>query len=269
MVANSFISFTICTCSSFGPPLRPSIFLSRVSVNPLMTLHTLATLALGFHPSTSFTNAARSTSTAVVANDPIIIQGGSLRTWSYRCPSVEQVQVTLSTEGRPLDADVALWHGPDNTPIKMRVFVEDGEERPFRAVLETPRGPNTVAVQNIGQMEFPLTARVEASRVTLPSAECVSCARTIQGGALRTYPFDSNVQSVEVLLQTDGRPLNARIELLQGPNNNKQVVELYTEDGCDRPFFCILDTPGAGNVVRVVNTAPVEFPMSAGVVAHT
>jgi hypothetical protein len=60
--------------------------------------------------------------------------------------------------------------------------------------------------------------------------------------------------------------LNARIELLQGPNNNKQVIELYSEDGCDRPFFCILETPATGNVVRVVNTGPVEFPMSAAVV---
>merc|ERR1712127_748076 len=123
-----------------------------------------------------------------------------------------------------------------------------------------------VAIRNIGQIEFPIAANVVADIVDAPSADCVDASTTIQGGALRTYPFDPTVDSVQVLLQTDGRPLNARIELLQGPNNNKQVIELYAEDGLDRPFFCILETPGSGNVVRVVNTAPVEFPMTASVV---
>ena len=198
-----------------------------------------------------------------------LVQGGSLRTWSYRSPAVEQVQVVLSTEGRPLDADIELWHGPDNTPCKMRVYVENGQLRPFSAVVETPRGPNTIAIRNIGQIEFPIAANVIADAVDSPSPDCLGSSTTIQGGALRTYPFDPSVDSVEVLLKTDGRPLNARIELLQGPNNNKQVIELYTEDGCDRPFFCVLETPGSGNVVRIVNTAPVEFPMTAGVVPHS
>merc|ERR1719224_88342 len=203
------------------------------------------------------------------ADSTILVQGGSLRTWSYRSPLVEQVQVVLSTEGRPLDADIELWHGPDNTPCKMRVYVENGQLRPFSAVIETPRGPNTVAIRNIGQIEFPIAANVIADNVDNPTPDCLSSAMTIQGGALRTYPFDPSVDSVQVLLKTDGRPLNARIELLQGPNNNKQVIELYTEDGCDRPFFCVLETPGAGNVIRIVNTSPVEFPMTAGVVPHS
>ena len=204
-----------------------------------------------------------------LADSSILVQGGSLRTWSYRSPAVEQVQVVLSTEGRPLDADIELWHGPDNTPCKMRVYVENGQLRPFSAVIETPRGPNTVAIRNIGQIEFPIAATVVADDVDMPSADCAASSTIVQGGALRTYPFDPSVDSVQVLLTTDGRPLNARIELLQGPNNNKQVIELYTEDGCDRPFFCVLETPGSGNVVRIVNTAPVEFPMTAGVVPNS
>jgi len=199
----------------------------------------------------------------------VLVQGGSLRTWTYRSPAVEQVQVVLSTEGRPLDADIELWHGPDNTPVKMRAYVENGQLRPFSAVIETPRGPNTVAIRNIGQIEFPIAASVVAENIDQPTPECLESSMTIQGGALRTYPFDPTVDSVQVLLTTDGRPLNARIELLQGPNNNKQVIELYTEDGMDRPFFCFLATPGSGNVVRIVNTAPVEFPMAASVVAHS
>ena len=214
----------------------------------------------------SMTGGVAPTRDRVATDSSILVQGGSLRTWSYRSPSVEQVQVILSTEGRPLDADIELWHGPDNTPCKMRVYVENGQLRPFSAVVETPRGPNTVAIRNIGQIEFPIAANVVAEGIDTPSPECMTAAMTVQGGALRTYPFDPFVDSVQVLLKTDGRPLNARIELLQGPNNNKQVIELYTEDGCDRPFFCVLETPGSGNVVRVVNTAPVEFPMTASVV---
>jgi len=198
--------------------------------------------------------------------DTILVQGGSLRTWSFRSPAVEQVQVGLSTEGRPLDADIELWHGPDNTPVKMRVYLENGQRSPFSAIVETPRGPNTIAIRNIGQLEFPFAANIVAEGIYDPSPDCIASATTIQGGALRTYPFDPSVESVQVLLKTDGRPLNARIELLQGPNTNKQVIELYTEDGLDRPFLCNIVTPGSGNVVRVVNTGPVEFPMIAGVV---
>jgi len=197
---------------------------------------------------------------------PIIIQGGSLRTWSYKSHDIQQVQIQVESEGRPVDSDIELWNGPDNTPLKMRVFVENGKERPFNAVIETPQGPNTVAIRNIGEIEFPIHASTFIENIDLPNAECISSVKNIQGGALRTYPFEPCVESIQLFLETDGRPLNARIELLQGPNNNKQIIELYSQDGSNLPFFCIIKTPGSGNVIRVVNTSPVEFPMFASVV---
>ena len=157
------------------------------------------------------------------ADRVITVQGGSLTTWRYTSPSVEQVQVVLSTEGRPLDANVELWHGSGDIPCKMRVYVEDGQLRPFTAVIATPRGPSTVAIRNVGQLELPFDARVVAENVDHPSSDCLSSAKGLQGGASRSYTFDPSVQSVQVLLQTDGYPLNARIELIQGPDTNRQV----------------------------------------------
>ena len=199
----------------------------------------------------------------------VIIQGGSLRTWSYRSSAINQVQVVISSSGRPVEADIALWNGPDNTPIKMQLYIENGYIRPFTCVIETPRAPNTLAITNIGQIEFPIEATIFIENIDYPSYDCITCVKPIQGGALRTYPFDTSVESVQLYINTDGRPLNARIELLQGPNNNKQIINLYSEDGCDRPFFCILETPGPGNVVKVMNTSPVEFPMSVAVLPYS
>jgi hypothetical protein len=193
---------------------------------------------------------------------PVIVQGGSLRTWSFTTPLIERVQVVLKTEGRPLNADVDLWQGPDNTPQKMAVYVEDGALRPFNAIIETPRGQNTVAVLNTASMEYPLTAEVLAADES-PVSE--NTGVTVQGGAIKTYSFGASVGSVQILLRTDGRPLNARLELLQGPNNNKQVIDLYTEDGLERPFYAIIETPGTGNVIRIVNTATMEYPLTCAV----
>ena len=224
------LSFGVCAFAVAGALMRtPTVRANRTMV-PFRTGGWNRTAAPVMQLREQITTAAER-QTAVPAradyDSTILVQGGSLRTWSYRSPAVEQVQVVLGTEGRPLDADIELWHGPDNTPVKMRVYCENGQLRPFNAVIETPRGPNTVAIRNIGQIEFPIAAEVIAENVALPSSDAQSFATTVQGGALRTYPFDPTVDSVEVLIKTDGRPLNARIELLQGPNNNKQVLSGY------------------------------------------
>eukprot|EP00339_Tiarina_fusa_P003017 CAMPEP_0117022280 /NCGR_PEP_ID=MMETSP0472-20121206/16761_1 /TAXON_ID=693140 ORGANISM="Tiarina fusus, Strain LIS" /NCGR_SAMPLE_ID=MMETSP0472 /ASSEMBLY_ACC=CAM_ASM_000603 /LENGTH=304 /DNA_ID=CAMNT_0004728093 /DNA_START=75 /DNA_END=989 /DNA_ORIENTATION=+ len=199
------------------------------------------------------------------AVDPVTVQGGSLRTWSFATTKIERVQVKLSTNGRPLNADVDLWQGPDNTPQKMAVYIEDGALRPFNAIVETPRGQNTVAVLNTASMEYPLSAEVAAGTAGADMYDLASEGVTVQGGAIKTYSFGAPVGSVQILLKTDGRPLNARLELLQGPNNNKQVIDVYTEDGLDRPFYAIIETPGSGNVIRIVNTATMEYPLTCSV----
>jgi len=202
---------------------------------------------------------------------PVEVQGGSLKTCAF-ADNVGRATVLLKTTGRPLNANVELWQGPDNTPQKMSVYLEDGDLRPFRATIETNGSANAVAIRNTAKMEFPLTAGIECdmSQSVAPSEMLLANTkfRTVQGGAVYTTPFPPAVQSVQIAIRTDGRPLTARVELLQGPNNNKQVMEVYTEDGSVRPFYVIVDTPGAGNVVRIVNTATVEFPLTAATEAY-
>jgi hypothetical protein len=200
----------------------------------------------------------------------ITVQGGALRTCSFE-EQVDRVSVFLKTDGRPLNANVELWQGPDNTPQKMSIYLEDGSTRPFRATVESPGSSNAIAIRNTGQIEFPLKAGIEpdmSGEENNPAEILLNDTanrKTVQGGAVYTTPFPPSVQSVQVALRSDGRPMNARVELLQGPNNNKQVMDIYTEDGAARPFYVIIDTPGNGNVVRIVNTATVEFPLTAAI----
>ena len=212
-----------------------------------------------------------------IAPQTVTVQGGSLRVCSFS-EQVDRISIYLSTLGRPLNSKVELWHGPDHTPQRMEIYLEDGGLRPFRAILECPgsSSSNSVAIRNTGQMEFPLTAGLEVDTslehygpnnapANILMDHTDSSFRPIQGGAVFTTPFAPDVSSVQIALCSDGRPIHARVELLQGPNNNKQVMEVYTEDGNERPFYMIVETPGEGNVVRVVNTATVEFPLMAAI----
>ena len=45
-----------------------------------------------------------------------------------------------------------------------------------------------------------------------------------------------------------------------------QVIELYSENGLDRSFFCTFATPWSGNVIRILNTGPMEYPLTASIV---
>lgn len=196
------------------------------------------------------------------------VQGNSLRTWSNGYPYPQEQEVVLDTDGRPLDATIEQWAGPGYTPRKMRVYSDDGAARPFRTY-EMPRGPHSYAIRNQGPLEFPMAANVGPAGGGMPPAQFTAPPITVQGGATRSFPFDADVESVQVVLSTEGRNLQARVELLQGPDNVKQFIELEEDDGYNRPFICNFDTPGYGHTVRIINTAPMTFPLKASVAPLT
>jgi len=254
------------------------------SLDSMTESSTMNDYATGASPDSMLTSPVKSSRTAVASpgrNTPVSkvnqkdpfdtdgeseqVQGGSLKTWTFADPRVQRAQVVMRTMGRPLNSKIELWQGPDNSPYKLDVYLEDGDLRPFKAMIELPGSSNTIAVRNEGHLDFPIEAKVEPGPLNGKSMMEVGKGRVVQGGAVYTTPFEPNVQSVKLILQTDGRPMNARIELMQGPYNDKQVMEIYTEDGFERPFICVIETPGVGNVVRIVNTATVEFPLKASV----
>ena len=216
---------------------------------------------------------------------PVRVQGGALRTWSFK--NVERLLVsitgdditllssdaTMRKEGRLLHCQIDLCQGPDNTPLRMEVKSGKGKYRPFKAVIENPGGDSTLFIRNIGDLEFPVVAAVGGANEMgtsglMPIPESIydmPSEKLLQGGAIITYPLDASVLSAKVILKTDGRPLNALVELVQGPNAVKHTIDLYTEDGLERPLFTVVATPGAGNVIRVVNTASLEFPLVVNV----
>mmetsp|Transcript_12664 Transcript_12664/g.29935 ORF Transcript_12664/g.29935 Transcript_12664/m.29935 type:complete len:567 (+) Transcript_12664:250-1950(+) len=201
------------------------------------------------------------------------VQGGSLRTWSFANQhKIDMIQVHMRTDGRPMNANVELWQGPDNVPQKVALYVEDGRARPFRCFVATPHSGNSISIRNTNTLEYPLQAILEGGKAGMDDPETQEKMQRIkttkpkicQGGAVITERFEPEIQSIQVFLQSEGRPLQCRIELIQGPNNVKQVMEVYTEEGSTRPFYAIMETPGYGTgVVRIINSSTLEFPFSA------
>ena len=177
----------------------------------------------------------------------------------------------------------------------VKVYNEDGRARPLRTILNTP-GSNAVSIKNDGRLEFPFAANVQASpryhnaqsahynhmsmmnpnsnnmhppspsisqgtrRNYSQTGEQGISSKIIQGGAAHSISFKPPVSSVQVTLTTEGRPLIAQVELLQGPTSAKQVWEVDSQDGEKRPFSAIIESamPGASFAIRVKNTGQME-----------
>jgi len=211
---------------------------------------------------------------------PVTVQGGgALKTWSFPIADIERVYLAMNSqgpaEGNPLKVHIDLNQGPDNTPQRMSVYSGKGNYRKCKFWIETPGGYSSLFIRNNAPLVFPISASVGLERANSDRAESILASSEdlyemspddlVQGGAIHTYPLPAAVETLKIMLKTDGRPLNAQVELIQGPNAPKYTIDIYTEDGLERPFCFVMETPGAGNVVRIINTATVEFPLVASV----
>jgi hypothetical protein len=200
---------------------------------------------------------------------PVRVQGETLKTWNIGAAATERVQISLKSQGRPIDTNIELWHTPSYIPHKFRVYSEDGNLRPIHAVIESPQHPKTVAVYNTGPMEQAFDASVtNTGKDTAYSSLASVRPDSVQGGRITSYSFGPEVESVQVLLKTDTRNMKVKIELTQGPNQVKQMIEVYSSFGIKNPFYTVIQTPGANNAIRVINQETLEFPIDVWVIPY-
>lgn len=210
------------------------------------------------------------------------IQGGSRHTYDNYGSS----QTFIETDGRPLDVEMEIWDGPNNSPTRVKMYSEDGRQRPMNILTDNMNGRGgTVSVRNTGSMEFPINAGVSSmnrggyggpemmmgapNMMMQPNfsspngfvAPSTSRGETVQGGALKTFSLNSSVNAVQVTITSDGLPVNAKVELWGTSTHVKQLAEVYNDNGQTRPFAAIIDVPGGENTIAVRNTGPMEYPI--------
>jgi hypothetical protein len=71
------------------------------------------------------------------------------------------VQVTITSDGLPVNAKVELWGTSSHVKQLAEVYNDNGQTRPFAAIIDVPGGENTIAVRNTGPLEYPIKVVVE------------------------------------------------------------------------------------------------------------
>lgn len=199
------------------------------------------------------------------------MQGGNT-VLTYQLPAyAERVQYVIKSNGRPVDATVGLWLGPQRQTHTMECNLQDGSNTPFQGTLKFKLGPPVLKITTGASLAFPISIAV-----SVPSAErskelgaitdkvWASSQKTIVqggsvdakgGGAVRIFPVAFDVESVQVLFwskDTGKKSLKATIEVLNGPNTTKQVYNLQCGGG-SQPYHCVIQTPGQGSQLRIIN----------------
>jgi len=198
------------------------------------------------------------------------IEGGStLKT--FQMPAhAERVQYVLqSPSNRPVKARVELWIGPIRSVHELIYDCMNGASFPVKGTLKFKKVQPVLKIMTDGSYEFPLECGVfvpspeeskkigdttEAMFYNAPMKERVQGGSTIdnKGGAIRTFEIDPRWEKTQVMVWSKDvgkKSLKTNIEILQGPNNAKQHLNLRC-GGSTQPFHAVINTPGAGWMIR-------------------
>ena len=200
----------------------------------------------------------------------IRIEGGqTLKT--FKMPDhAERVQYILTTpSGRPIKAKVELWIGPIRCVHELIYDTMHGGEFPLKGTLQFKKLSPVLKISTNDNFEFPLVCGVfvpspdESKKIggickdmfnTAPMKETVQGGSTwdAKGGAIRTFDIDPTWEKTQIMVSSGDvgkKSFKTNIEVLQGPNNAKQHLNLRC-GGSTQPFHCVIDTPGPGWMIR-------------------
>jgi len=145
----------------------------------------------------------------------------------------------------------------------------NGGEYPLRATLQFKKLSPVLKVSTDSTFEFPLECGVfvpspeesdNIGRVTTdmfynaPMKDRVQGGSTIdnKGGAIRSFSIPPEWDKVQIMVwsaDVGKKSFKTNIEVLQGPNNQKQHINLRC-GGSTQPYHAVIDTPGANWMIR-------------------
>ena len=86
----------------------------------------------------------------------------------------------------------------------------------------------------------------------------------VQGdGTVKSFNLAHDIDSVEILLTSQTRNMKAYIEILKGPNDDNEIIEVDTDNAYLHPFYTVIQAAEGCNTLRIKNENSVEFPFEA------
>lgn len=84
------------------------------------------------------------------------------------------------------------------------------------------------------------------------------------GGTVRTWDIPTETERLQYVLETNGRPLKAKVELWEGPVRLLHSMDVNLEDGSQTPYKGMLAFPKGPKALKISTTGSQEFPCTFG-----